>query len=196
MNDPEEKAQEKHKETPRQNFIMYVIAAVLLAFPAGYIVGAELAEDVEQMTMADDSSYEHSHSEEDPEASHSEAHEEYEIPDGAPVPGVDITVSEDTKSGWNLSMTISNFEFSPENAGQDHIDGQGHAHLYIDGKKVTRLYGPNYYIGELSEGEHQIRVTLNTNDHRDYTAGGEVIESIVTITDDHHEGEDIAPHTH
>ena len=35
--------------------------------------------------------------------------------------------------------------------------GHGHAHLYINGEKVARLYSPYFYIAELEEGD-QIRV--------------------------------------
>ena len=42
---------------------------------------------------------------------------------------------------------------------------EGHIHLYIDGKKVTRIYGNWYYLPELPPGRHEIRVGLTGNSH-------------------------------
>jgi len=56
-----------------------------------------------------------------------------------------------------------------------HVPSEGHAHLYIDGKKVTRLYGEWYHIPSLSPGTHKITVTLNANSHEDLMVKGKVV---------------------
>jgi hypothetical protein len=61
------------------------------------------------------------------------------------------------------------------------VAGEGHAHLYIDGKKITRLYGEWYFIPSLKPGTHTIRVTLNANTHEDYAVGGKLVEDTVTV---------------
>ena len=95
---------------------------------------------------------------------------------------VRIFVSKDAKMGYNLHVVTRRFRWSPWNASKRHIPGQGHAHLYVDGKKVTRLYGPWYYLGALDKGKHTIKVTLNGNDHGDYVHGERMIADQKTIT--------------
>ena len=63
--------------------------------------------------------------------------------------------------GWLIKVEASNFKFSPEMTGRVHTPGQGHMHLYVSGKKHTRLYGGSYFLNGLTNGEHEIEVTLN-----------------------------------
>lgn len=90
-------------------------------------------------------------------------------------PSVTIDVRKDTLGGYNLELLTTNFEFTPLAAGSDNVEGQGHAHLYINGEKITRLYGNHYYLGNFDPGTYQISVTLNTNDHFDYSVNGEIV---------------------
>ena len=56
--------------------------------------------------------------------------------------------------------------------------------------KRQRLYGEWYHLDrDLSAGDHDIRVSLNADDHSEYVTGGEPIEATTTITV---EGEDVA----
>lgn len=108
-----------------------------------------------------------------------------------PVPSVEVEVTEDPKSGYNVRVTTTDFTFTPESVGDEATtSGQGHAHLYVDGQKVARLYGEWYHLDrDLSAGDHDIRVSLNADDHSEYVTGGEPIEATTTITV---EGEDVA----
>ena len=36
--------------------------------------------------------------------------------------------------------------FAPENVNQADVDGQGHAHIYVDGEKVSRVYGERFHL--------------------------------------------------
>jgi hypothetical protein len=49
-----------------------------------------------------------------------------------------------------------------------HVPGMGHGHIYVGGMKLDRLFKSEYLIGQLPPGRHEVRVTLNTNDHRAY----------------------------
>ena len=71
----------------------------------------------------------------------------------------------------------THFEFAPLEAGQEHAEGRGHVHLYVDDEQVARLYGPAFHLSPLSAGPHEVRATLNTNDHRNFVSDGEVIEA-------------------
>ena len=57
-----------------------------------------------------------------------------------------------------------------------HEEGAGHAHLYVDGRQVGRLYGRLHDIASLPPGPHEINVTLNTNDHRPYGSGKGIVQ--------------------
>ena len=97
-----------------------------------------------------------------------EGHNHYQKLDlvGSNAPTLDLQVTEDPDQGWNLRVMTTGFTFSPANAGRSHVPGEGHAHVHVNGRKIARLYGPWMHIGSLPEGEVEILVTLNANDHR------------------------------
>ncbi len=109
------------------------------------------------------------------------SHKTMVIPPGQPVPTVSLDLKPDTMSGWNLQVKVTDFAFAPERVNTKGIATEGHAHLYIDGKKVTRLYGPWYYLGSLSPGQHTITVTLNGNGHEDLIYNGKPIQATQVI---------------
>ncbi|NER48333.1 MAG: hypothetical protein F6J92_16850 [Symploca sp. SIO1A3] len=109
------------------------------------------------------------------------SHGTREITRGQPVPTVDLIVHEDTMKGWNLEIKVSNFKFAPENANKEHISGEGHAHLYINNQKITRLYSNWFYLDNLEPGRHKITVTLNSNSHEDLVYNNQVIADTEVI---------------
>ncbi len=112
-------------------------------------------------------------------------------------PSVEIEVHEDPESGYNIHIMTENFDFSPERASTEHVDGEGHAHIYVDGKKISRVYGNWFHIGNPGEGVHEVRVTLNANSHEDFTIGGEKVSDTVLLDisgGDSHTHDDTAAH--
>lgn len=104
-------------------------------------------------------------------------HSKLEIPAGQPVPAIALEVLPDRTGGWALHTKLTNFKFAPETVDQNSLATEGHAHLYINGKKVTRLYSSWYYLGKLPAGPQRITVTLNTNRHEDLFYKGKRIEA-------------------
>jgi hypothetical protein len=104
-----------------------------------------------------------------------------EIPVGQPLPTVRLTIHPDARQGWNLEVQTTNFRFAPESVNQVSTAIEGHAHLYINGVKITRLYGNWYYLESLAPGRHQITVRLNTNGHEMLMHDGQAIEDTATI---------------
>lgn len=94
---------------------------------------------------------------------------------------VTATVKRDMMKGHNLFVTTKGFTFAPQHASSKHVQGEGHAHIYVDGKKLTRLYGNAFYLGDLASGTRKVKVTLNGNDHGDYVRGGKAVASTVTV---------------
>ncbi len=99
-------------------------------------------------------------------------------------PTVIASVTADPQSGWNLYIETTNFRFSPENASRPHIQGEGHAHIYINGEKVARHYGPWFHIDTLSAGQNTIEVTLNSNDHRLLALDGAPLRARVNVVNE------------
>jgi methionine-rich copper-binding protein CopC len=109
-------------------------------------------------------------------------HETYKHPAGTPAPTLKLTVTPDAKSGFNIKLETTNWTWTPDQVGTAATPNTGHGHLYVDGVKVARLYGPWYHLEKLTPGQHDIRVTLNANDHADYaTEDGHVIEAKVSV---------------
>jgi len=104
-----------------------------------------------------------------------------DISDLDAIPSVRASVIPDPMSGWNVAIQTTNFRFSPENASMGHVDGEGHAHIYVDGKKIGRMYGDWYHLPALGAGEHTIMVTLNGNDHVDWMVNGEQVMAMVSV---------------
>lgn len=110
--------------------------------------------------------------------------EPYNVPRGLPLPTiVTMDVVKDKKAGYNVHVTTSNFRFAPEHASGEHVEGEGHAHLYVDGVKINRVYGEWYHLPSLESGQRTIRMTLNANDHRVYARDGtpSAIEQTITV---------------
>lgn len=100
----------------------------------------------------------------------------------ASAPTLQLDVQPDPVSGWNLHLATTNFAFAPENAGRAHQPGQGHAHVYVNGTKIGRLYGPWMHIATLPKGEVTVKATLNANDHRPLSVDGQLIEQTLSLT--------------
>ena len=98
-----------------------------------------------------------------------------------PAPTIDLAVTPDPKSGWNVKAAVENLTFAPRSAGLDHTDGEGHLHLSVDGKKVSRLYGEWWHLDPLPAGEHEIMVEATANNHRPYSVDGQPVTASVTI---------------
>lgn len=99
-------------------------------------------------------------------------------------PTLSIQMSKDSTAGWNLQISTENFRFSPKQAGHAHVENEGHAHLFINGTKHSRLYGEWVHIGVLPENA-KVEVTLNSNDHRALSVEGQPISAELTLSASH-----------
>lgn len=109
------------------------------------------------------------------------SHGAMEVSSDLPIPEVELIVTEDAVRGWNVHTKLTNFSYAPEDVNETSLQNEGHAHLYVNGEKLTRLYSSWYYISDLPAGDNEIMVTLNANGHEDLTIDGEVISDAVTI---------------
>ncbi|WP_134683127.1 hypothetical protein [Brevibacillus migulae] len=68
----------------------------------------------------------------------------------------------------HLQLTVTSFRFSLENMGKENRDGEGHVHLYLDDKKVAKIFDNNYIYKDIPKGKHQVVVELAHNNHDSY----------------------------
>ncbi len=81
-----------------------------------------------------------------------------------PVPSLALSISADTMSGVNLHIATTNYAMTPEVVGEADQTGGGHAHVYINGEKIGRVYSDWVHLPTAVSGD-TIRVTLNGNSH-------------------------------
>lgn len=107
-----------------------------------------------------------------------------EVDQSLPIPEVAITSIKDAMDGYNIQLATKNFTFTPELINTEPVANQGHAHIYVNGTKISRLYGPWFNLSDkhLEEGINTIEVTLNANDHSEWAVEGTHIQSIIKLT--------------
>lgn len=159
-------------------FALFIIG---LAFGGGigFVLAAANGVTLDSHVHADDQHLEHSGI--DGYSGNGHVHLEMLDLAGSNAPTLDVQVTKDPDQGWNLQVMTTGFTFSPANAGRAHVPGEGHAHVHVNGRKIARLYGPWMHIGTLPEGDVEIRVTLNANDHRLLSMGGMPVEAKVLL---------------
>ncbi len=121
-----------------------------------------------------------------PEHSHAgHSHDEPEpVEVAGRTPTLDISVREDADSGFNVTVFVEGLVLDGRSAGDAHVPGSGHLHLYANGQKIARLYGPDAHLPVLPEGVVEITVGAFTNDHRPYVVNGMPVEATTSITVD------------
>lgn len=108
------------------------------------------------------------------------AHPPLDIAGWPLVPSVSIQLHPDAMSGWNLEVATTNFRIAPEHVNTAVLPNEGHMHVYVDAKKIGRVYGNWYHLPKelfIGAGKHEVRVTLNANDHSDLALGGVRVEA-------------------
>ena len=167
----------------KREMLIAIVVSLTLGLGGGYVIASNAEKSNDSNTeMSDHSENEGDH---DDSSEHKEEHNLFEV-SSEDAPTVDFTAIEDQKSGWNIKLNTGKFTFAPDNVNKINTIGEGHAHLYVDGVKVARLYGPDFHYGESFDGTKEFRITLNANDHSEYSVDGEVIEATKQVTHDKH----------
>lgn len=94
-------------------------------------------------------------------------------------PTLSLALMPDTGTNLNLHILADGFAFDPIAVNGDAVQGTGHAHVYVNGVKVARAYGPFMHLEDVPEGA-TIRVTLNANDHSLWVKDGSPLAAEVT----------------
>ena len=155
---------------------IFLIIGLFLGTGAGFLIGASTGagmEDHDHGAMVHDHS---AHDHGDGTHDHS-ALTEVE----GPAPEISIVLHPDGRQSRNLEIRVENFEFDPVAVNGPHIPGRGHAHVYVNNVKIARAYAPWVHLSALPVGTHEVRVSLNANDHSQLAVEGEPIEAIETL---------------
>ena len=89
-----------------------------------------------------------------------------------------------------MHVVTSNFVWRPELASLKHTPGEGHAHVFLDGRKIMRIYNEwfhlNTYQFSTRSGEQLLSIEFVGNDHAPYTIDGLPVgaEQIVDVPRD------------
>ena len=92
-----------------------------------------------------------------------------------------VAAEADAEGSIDVHIETEGFRFARELVDQDHTPGTGHAHIYMDGEKLGRVFESEYRIADAPPGEHEVRVTLNTNDHSELVYNGKKLSATVTV---------------
>ena len=111
------------------------------------------------------------------------SHPQFNIPHGAVAPTIMLHPIKDSMGGWNIHLMTENFVFAPQNAGKDDVIGEGHAHLFVNGKKVARVYSDWFHLN-VGKGTSKVKVNLTTNSHKDYFYNGKAIEAEIELNEE------------
>ncbi|EPJ48098.1 MAG: hypothetical protein OFPII_07720 [Osedax symbiont Rs1] len=117
-------------------------------------------------------------------------HMSQEISVGSLIPTLVLKAKVDAVSGLNLILNTQKIiiGYPRENIQAEYIDGKlllnGHAHLFINGNKIQRIYGAYVHVPNslLKEGDNLLQVTLNSHRHENILVNGKIISSTVKAT--------------
>lgn len=99
-----------------------------------------------------------------------------------PAPTLTLSIPDGPKAeGFTLKLQVENFSFVQTTEDIPHVPNEGHAHVYLNGLKLGRLYGTSFQISALSPGAYEVSVSLNTNDHRPYVQGDSPIAQTLSF---------------
>jgi hypothetical protein len=105
-------------------------------------------------------------------------------------PKATLEIEKDLTGGFNVQVVTTDFIWRPELASMKHVPGEGHAHVFLDGRKIMRIYNQwfhlNTYQFSTRAGEQLLSIEFVGNDHAPYTIQGLPVgtEQIVDVPGD------------
>ena len=117
-----------------------------------------------------------------PPVDHSQ-HPLIEVDEAEPTPSMRIHMDADSMDGFNIFLETQNFRFTPQSVDTLPVANEGHAHLYVNGEKVARMYSPWHHLSRklLRDGINRLEVEFSTNDHSVWALAGVPIGADVLI---------------
>lgn len=164
--------------------VILLATGLFLGVGLGFVLGAGTSPQETPDTMpsaAADIAHDHAAHDHGQDGSHD--HKTLtEVGDVAPV--LTLSIHPDGPQSRNLHIGVTGFTFDPKGVNGPHVPGHGHAHVYVNGVKMPRAYSPWVQLLALPKGTHEIRVTLNANDHSQLARNGQPIEATIPVVID------------
>ncbi|MGW3207190.1 hypothetical protein [Streptomyces sp. NPDC001135] len=103
-------------------------------------------------------------------------------PKNAPQVGVEVTPH--AGGGWDVRLTFHRFRCSGPGTRSTAVTGRGLAHLFVDGRRVTRLSSPRYHLPDrlVPHGTHHVTARLYADDGTVWAVHGKPVQSTADIT--------------
>ncbi len=95
---------------------------------------------------------------------------------------IEIAAQVDDRGGVFVTIETDGWRWAPEEVSGANSAGAGHAHIYADGVKLSRVYGDRHYLTGLEPGVRELSVSLTSNDHSDLSWQGSLLAASATIT--------------
>ncbi|MDP5254253.1 MULTISPECIES: hypothetical protein [unclassified Vibrio] len=126
-------------------------------------------------------SYQNTRSIKGMEVSHQ--HPPREVSSQSPIPSVSHLMFPDVMDGFNVQILTRHFTFTPASINQAPNNNQGHAHIYVNDVKIARVYSSWFHLPRslFKTGDNVVKVTLNANDHGEWSINGNPISSVVKV---------------
>ena len=164
---------------------MFLVIGLFFGTGFGFLLaassGAELTgHDHGSNAAHDHAAHDHGGADMDAHAGH--AGHGMMVDAGSPAPTIMLNVLPDGPQSRNMHIMTQHFVFSAQNVNGAHVQGEGHAHVYVNGVKQPRAYSPYVHLDALPKGTHDVRVTLNANDHGHLAIDGAPIMAETQIT--------------
>ena len=83
--------------------------------------------------------------------------------------------------GADISLNVENFIFVRVADDAPHVANEGHAHIYLNGLKLGRLYDTMFTLGAIPTGTYDLLVGLNSNTHQPYMNGDTPAQDILSF---------------
>ena len=107
------------------------------------------------------------------------SHDADAVESGVPI-DVSLMTEVEEDGGVNVHIMADGWTWST--GGAQHVDGEGHAHIYVDGELLRMVYEPVNHLSGLAPGERHVRVSLSANNHASLTYNGEPVEATAMVT--------------
>lgn len=137
------------------------------------VKSASQVNDTDQDSHADHSSHQ--------KINHDHGHDKKHIVRGEYAPHLMMKIQKEDIGSWMIMLETKNFIFSEAHQDGEHVEGEGHGHLYINGEKFDRVFSNHYMLPHLEPGTYEVTVGLFTNNHMAYWTNGHPIRKSVTI---------------
>jgi hypothetical protein len=108
----------------------------------------------------------------------------YREVDDKGAPKVAVEVQPDLANGWDVTLSVERFSFSPAGTRAEAVPGRGTARLYLDGRSIADLRTSSYRLPAklVPRGTHQVTARLYADDDTVWAVDGDPVESTADIT--------------